>query len=68
MLPKIKDMFIGELRDVAGLLPEFNEPTQWYADGWMAGMYELEPVENPYQRGQFEYWEWQDGYEAALRD
>ena len=49
-------------------LPErdWDSPTEAWVEGWTAGMHDGSPV-NPYELGDDEYRDWQEGYEAAER-
>lgn len=68
MKPKyiIDDMFTGEPREVPDLFVP-GEPTQWWINGWNAGM-NGEPTVNPYPEHTTEWHEWNDGYAAAEED
>lgn len=42
-------------------------PTQEWVEGWECYMHNGLTA-NPYEEGSFEWWEWQDGHDAAERD
>ena len=64
-MTKITDLF-GNERE----LPErdWDSPTEAWVEGWNAGMFLYLPQDNPYELGDDEYRDWQEGYEAAERD
>lgn len=65
-MSRIYNFISGEWEELPDLMPQ-EGPSQWWIEGWNCYM-NSDPKENPYEQGTTEYWEWQDGYDAAERD